>query len=54
MITKQQTLDTLMLLSALESWSYSTNTHLPDYLFEKLGECVNVLRNELIGENNEQ
>lgn len=53
-MTKQQTLDTLMLLSALESWSYSANTPLPDYLFEKLGECVNVLRDELIGENNEQ
>ena len=53
-MNKQQTLDTLMLLSALESWSYSTNTHRPDYLFEKIGECVNVLRDELLGENHEQ
>jgi len=50
MMTKQQTLDILMLLSALESWSFSSNTPLPDYLFEKLGESVNILRDKLIGE----
>lgn len=53
-MTKQQTLDTLMLLSALESWSFSANSPLPDYLCERISDTINVLRDELIGENNEQ
>lgn len=33
-MTKPQALDLLMLLSALESWSFSTGRPLPDYLYD--------------------
>jgi hypothetical protein len=37
---KEQCLDILLLLSALESWSFATKTPLPDYLHERLGDMV--------------
>lgn len=33
----------LMLLSALESWAFSTNNALPDYLHENLQRSLEVL-----------
>ena len=45
---KPQALDLLMLLSALESWAFSTGKPLPDYLLERLGVSLAVLRDEVL------
>jgi hypothetical protein len=37
-MTKEDALKTMMLLSALESWAFSTKNLLPDYLHDDL--CV--------------
>lgn len=47
-MTKPQALDLLMLLSALESWSFSTGNPLPDYLLERLDVALAVLRDEVL------
>ncbi len=47
-MTKQDHLDILMLLSALESWSFSVGKPLPDYLLEKLGEVLVKLEKEVL------
>lgn len=39
-MTKEEALKIIKLLSALESWAFSTKSPLPDYLHEDL--CVNV------------
>lgn len=40
---KQKAIELLMLLSALESWSFSSNTPLPDYLHERLEALIEYL-----------
>ena len=47
-MTKPQALDLLMLLSALESWAFSTGKPLPDYLLERLDVALAVLRDEVL------
>lgn len=47
-MSKPQALDLLMLLSALESWSFSTGKPLPDYLFERLDVAIAQLRDEVL------
>lgn len=47
-MTKPQALDLLMLLSALESWSFSTGKPLPDYLLDRLDVALVALRNEVL------
>ena len=47
-VTKPQALDLLMLLSALESWAFSTGKPLPDYLLERLDVALAVLRDEVL------
>ena len=42
-MTKAQALQTIKLLSALESWAFSTKTSLPDYLLEDLHGAMGVL-----------
>ena len=49
-MTKDQTLDLLMLLSAIESWSFADKHYMPDYLGERLSGCIDLLRVELLGE----
>ena len=49
-MTKDQILDLLMLLSAIESWSFADKHRMPDYLYERLDNCIAVLRVELLGE----
>lgn len=39
-MTKEEALQAIKLLSALESWAFSTKTMLPDYLHEDL--CANI------------
>jgi hypothetical protein len=39
-MTKEEALQAIKLLSALESWAFSTKALLPDYLHDDL--CVNI------------
>ena len=52
-MTKPQILDLLMLLSAIESWSFSDKHRMPDYLYERIDQTIDLLRKELIGEEND-
>ncbi len=47
-MTKAQHLETLMLLSALESWAFSASTKLPDYLYERIANAVAALSSEVL------
>lgn len=47
-MTKEQLLDMLCLLSALESWSFSTGKMMPDYLYEDLTNSVAALKAEVL------
>ena len=42
-MTKEKALKTIKLLSALESWSFSSSHRLPDYLLEDLTGCIEML-----------
>lgn len=44
MIEKKDALELIELLSALESWSFSSKTTLPDYLLERLDLNIEKLR----------
>ena len=47
-MTKEQLLDLLQLLSALESWGFSSGTKIPDYLLERLDLSIDKLREEIL------
>ena len=47
-MTKEQILDVIKLLSALEGWSFADKHHLPDYLLEDLDKTVEMLSKELL------
>lgn len=50
-MTKQECLDLLMLLSALEAASFGISKdggRLPDYLYERIAESVEVLSREVL------
>ena len=47
-MTKEQALEILKLLSALESWGFATNHRLPDYLHERLCSAVDLLTVEVL------
>lgn len=47
---KAELLDLLMLLSALESWSFADKHRMPDYLYERIDKQIDLLRDKLIGE----
>lgn len=49
-MTRAEFLDLLMLLRALESWSFSAGHKLPDYMHERLDDSVMGLREELLKE----
>jgi len=49
-MTKADKLELLMLLSALESWSFADKHMLPDYLHERLDKAVNKLTGEVLTE----
>ena len=46
-MSKQQALDIIKLLSAVESWSFADKHRMPDYLYEKISESIDVLTIEL-------
>ena len=45
---KNETLALIKLLSAIESWSFSTGSRLPDYLHERLDDHVQALTERLL------
>jgi hypothetical protein len=47
-MTKEQILETIKLLSALEAWSFANQHRLPDYLLEDLDKTVEVLSAEVL------
>jgi len=50
-MTKEEALKIIKLLSALESWSFSTKTSIPDYIHENLCEAIEVLESIVLKEN---
>ena len=53
-MSKEDALKTMMLLSALESWAFSTKNLLPDYLHEELHEALKVLERIVLEESKEK
>ena len=49
-MTRQNRLEILLLLSALESWRYAEKHYLPDFLAEKLYESIKLLSDEVLKE----
>ena len=47
-MTRQDKLEILMLLSAIESWSFSLQSRLPDYLHDRLTAIVILLSKEVL------
>ncbi len=47
-MSKEQILETIKLLSALESWSFADKHTLPDYLYEKISASMDALTKELL------
>lgn len=48
-MNKESCLELLMLLSALESWSFSVKEPIPDYLHQELSNKVELLREHILG-----
>ncbi len=48
---REQNLELLMLLSALESWSFAADHRLPEMLATRLDAAVEALRNEVLTED---
>jgi len=47
-MVREQALDLLMLLSALESAFMASKATIPDYLLERIGDSVEMLRGEVL------
>ena len=47
-MTKEQALEIIKLLSALESWGFSNGNGLPDYLHERLYAAIDTLTMEVL------
>ena len=47
-MTKEQLLDVIKLLSALESWSFAEKHSLPGYLHDQLSASIEVLTHEVL------
>ena len=48
-MTKEEALQIIKLLSALESWAFSTKNPLPEYLIDDLFVAVKVLDGVVLG-----
>lgn len=51
-MNKEQALGMLMLLSAMESWSFALKERLPDYLHENLATNMEILANIILEDKN--
>ena len=47
-MTKEQMLEVIKLLSALESWGFSNGQKLPDFLHDRLLDLLDVLSAEVL------
>lgn len=47
-MTKEQYLQIIKLLSAVESWSYADKHRMPDYLYERIDEAMTLLEQEVL------
>jgi hypothetical protein len=47
-MTKEQILQLIKLLSAVESWSFAHNHQMPDYLYERIDESMKLLEKEVL------
>ena len=47
-MTKVEMLNIIKLLSALESWGFSTKSPIPEFLFEQIGVSIELLSNEVL------
>ena len=47
-MTKEQALELIKLLSAVESWSFADKHRMPDYLYEKIDESIKALEKEVL------
>ena len=47
-MNKEQLLQIIKLLSALESWGFSTKNPFPDYLLETLNDVMEALEHEVL------
>lgn len=47
-MTKQELIEIIRLLSALEGWSFANNHRLPDYLFESIDKAVKRISEEVL------
>ncbi len=47
-MSKEDILEILMILSAVESWSFADKHRMPDYLLERLNEIVEKLVKEVM------
>lgn len=47
-MTREQILEILIILSAIESWSFAEKHMLPDYLHERLADIIEVLSKEIL------
>lgn len=48
---REQTIDLLMLLSALESAFFASKSTMPDYLIERIDTAVELLKKEVLGDD---
>lgn len=47
-MSKQDSIELLMLLWALESWSFSVKEPIPDYLHQNLSDKVDMLKKQIL------
>lgn len=47
-MTKEQALQIIKLLAAVESWSYADKHRMPDYLYERIDEAMTLLEQEVL------
>lgn len=47
-MNKEELLQIIKLLSALESWSFSSKTPIPDYLLDKIDTTMERLEDEVL------
>ena len=47
-MTKEQIVELIKLLSAMESWSFADKHVMPAYLYEKISDAMDVLTKEVL------
>ena len=47
-MTKEQYLQIIKLLSAVESWSFADNHRMPVYLYERIDQALTLLEQEVL------